>query len=100
MPRGATGNNGRDGGQLRRNCGCLTREPEHDPEKWRPVFGTDHAQTVDYCLAVALRLSGAPAFCGFFFSATSVFFSPFFFVAVFVLCCAGGSSAAKISLQA
>jgi hypothetical protein len=21
------------------------RVPEHDPEKWRPVFGKDHAQT-------------------------------------------------------
>jgi hypothetical protein len=23
------------------------RTLEHDPEKWKPVFGTDHAQTED-----------------------------------------------------
>ena len=22
---------------------------EHDPEKWEPVFGKDHAQTKSYC---------------------------------------------------
>src|SRR6267142_5161676 len=31
---------------------CRATEPEHDPEKWKPVFGKDHAQTKKTSAAV------------------------------------------------
>jgi hypothetical protein len=32
---------GQQAGKMRRKHGCV---PKHDPEKWEPVFGKDHAQ--------------------------------------------------------
>jgi hypothetical protein len=34
--------------------------PEHDPEKWTPVFGKDHAQTIAF-LAGLIAMAGAGA---------------------------------------
>jgi hypothetical protein len=43
-------------------AGCLApadarsaRTLEHDPEKWIPVFGRDHAQTVSYSVMTIRR---------------------------------------------
>jgi len=30
----------------RRFSGKIMREKKHDPEKWRPVFGEDHARAL------------------------------------------------------
>jgi hypothetical protein len=39
--------------KILRKCGV----PEHDPEKWKPVFGKDHAQTrIQSVMAIQLEV--------------------------------------------
>src|SRR5881397_2459616 len=43
-------------GRRRRSCAGKTWSLEHDPEKWEPVFGKDHAQPKSWTLIRSNRI--------------------------------------------